>query len=427
MYKKVLIVTVGGSDEVIVQAIKKYHPDYIFFICSGGNPKVASEITVDGKGNVCVRKREIRCPYCKRVIVEKEEYPNILEQSGYNKQSGYKDKYKKVILDDPDDFSEIYKKTKETIEKAKKIGREIICDFTGGTKIMSSVLAILSAFDFDLKLSFSKGKRENTVKITKESFPIVENINSARIDFFMNTVDSLIFKHLYYPAKLILEQLTEKELGNYQKRILRKIEICDAFYHWDNFEYEKAYEMLKGYSEQYPEQWNYLLKILGKIKNSGYEPVLDLIKNAERQAENGFYDNGVARLYRGIELLAQIRLKKEYKIETGHLEKSLDKVKDKEKWERKKDKKGEIKIGLVDDYELLAELEDPFGKIYKEKEKKLQNQLKIRNLSKLAHGDNPITEKEWIEFFTFSKNYIENCLSEIKVKIEYPVLPDKIQ
>ena len=421
MYEKVLIITVGGSDEVIVQAVKKYHPDYVFFICSGGNPKVASEITVDGKGNVCIRKREIRCPNCKQIIEKKETYPNILIQSGY------KGEYEKVILDDPDDFSEIYKKTKETLKKAKKIGREIICDFTGGTKIMSSVLSILSAFDFELKLSFSKGKREDTIKITKESFPIVENISSARIDFFMNTVDSLISKYLYYPAKLILEQLTEKELGNQQKEILRKIEICDAFYHWDNFEYEKAYKMLKGYSQQYPQQWNYLLKILKKTKNSGYEPVLDLVKNAERQAENGFYDNGVARLYRGIELLAQIRLKKEYKIETAHLEKSLDKVKNKEKWERKRDKKGEIKIGLVDDYELLAELEDPFGKIYKKKEKELQNQLKIRNLSKLAHGDNPILEKEWREFFIFSKNYIEECLTEIKVKIEYPVLPDKIQ
>ena len=111
MYKKILIITVGGSDEVIVQAIKKYHPDYIFFICSGGNPKVASEITVDGEGNVCIRKREVRCPHCKGVIVEKEEYPNIIIQSGY------KGKYEKVILEDPDDFNEIYKKTKETIEK----------------------------------------------------------------------------------------------------------------------------------------------------------------------------------------------------------------------------------------------------------------------------------------------------------------------
>jgi len=103
---------------------------------------------------------------------------------------------------------------------------------------MSSVLSILTAFDFELKLSFSKGKRKDTEKIRGESIPVIENINSVRVDFVMNAVDSLISRYLYYSAKLLLEDLLRKGLtGDLQRKLLRKTELCDAFYHWDNFEY----------------------------------------------------------------------------------------------------------------------------------------------------------------------------------------------
>lgn len=422
MGRKILIITVGGSDEPIVKAIKTYKPDFVYFICSGGDKKTASEITVDGEGIVCIRKREIKCPYCKKIIVEKEGYPNIITQSGYE------GKYEKVILNDPDDFNEVYNKTKATIEKAKQMGDEIICDFTGGTKTMSSVLSILSAFDFQLNLSFSKGKRKDTEKIEGESVPVVENINSVRVDFVMNVVDSLIARYLYYSAKLLLENLLTKGLtGDLQRKLLRKTELCEAFYRWDNFEYEKAFNILQSYAKDYQIEFEYLMRLLGKTKNSGYESVLDLIKNAERQAYNGFYDNGVARVYRALELLAQIRLKKQFGVDSSSLEKFLNKLKNPEKWERKKNKEGKIRIGLVDDYELLAEFDDPFGKIYRENEKKFKNMLEIRNSSKLAHGDIPITESEWKVFLNFSKNFIERCLLSIKVKIMYPEFPVKIE
>ncbi len=416
-----LIIIVGGSDEPIVQAIKSYNPNFIYFICSGGSFKTASAPTIDSEGKVCIRKKEVRCPKCKEVISEQEEYPSII------KQSNYKGGYEKVIIDDPDNFDEVYEKIKETIEKAKKEGEEIICDFTGGTKIMSSILAILTAFDFNLKLSFSKGKREDIIKITKGSIPVIENINLVRVDFIMNSVDFIISKYLYYPAKLLLEELIKKGLpSNLQKSILEKIEICSAFYYWDNFEYETAFEILKSYTSVFKQQFNYLMEILGKGKYSGYEPVFDLIKNAERQAKNGFYDNGVARLYRTIELLAQIRLKNTYGIDTSSIEKSLDKLKNPEKWEKEKNEEGKIQVGVIKAYELLTEMGDEIGKIYEKEENQLKNVLKIRNFSKLAHGNTPITEEQWNNFFTFSKTFIEDCLSSIGIKISYPEFPDKI-
>ncbi|MCM8760086.1 MAG: TIGR02710 family CRISPR-associated CARF protein, partial [Candidatus Omnitrophica bacterium] len=140
----------------------------------------------------------------------------------------------------------------------------------------------------------------------------------------------------------------------------------------------------------------------------------------------GFFDNAVARLYRALELFAQIRLKKEYCIDTSALEKSLNKLKNPERWEKKKNEKGEIKIGLQDDYELLFELNDFFGTIYKQQKEKLQNILQVRNFSKLAHGDQPVSEENWKNMLEFTKSFIKECCDNAKIKVEYLQLPTKI-
>jgi len=50
--KRVLILTVGGSPDPNVSAIKTYNPEYVFFICS----KETSEC-VDGMGYSKEKKR----------------------------------------------------------------------------------------------------------------------------------------------------------------------------------------------------------------------------------------------------------------------------------------------------------------------------------------------------------------------------------
>jgi len=418
--KKILIITVGGSDEPIVNAIKdlKDEIDYIYFICSGGKSKTASSPTIDGEGKVVEVKKEIKCPHCNEIIQHQELRENII------KQSEYKGEYKKIEIENPDDFREVYAKTLLAINEAKKQGKEIICDFTGGTKTMSSVLAILSVLDFDTKPFLTIGARRDIIKITGISHTTALDVDSARIDFVLKIVDEFISKYLYFPASLILKKLLH---FGFKQEIIKDIEtklaLCEIFYMWDSFNYEETFENLRNYARDYQEYIDYLLKLLNKAKNSGYEKVFDLISNAERQALNGFYDNAVARLYRALELFAQTRLKKEYDIDTSSLQNSLDKIKNKEKWLAKRNEKGEIKIGLKDAYELLEELEDPVGKIYKNEKEKFINILNLRNYSKLAHGDIPVDEKNWNKFFGYCKGFIERCCNEIKVSVKYISLP----
>lgn len=420
---KALIITVGGSDEPVVISIKKHNPDFIYFICTAGKKETASTFCIDGEGNVCERVKEIKCKKCNEIIRKGEKYPSII------KQSDYRGEYNKIEIEDADDFYDIYEKTKEVIREAKEKGFEIIADFTAGTKTMSSVLAMLSALDFEIKPYLVKGKREDLVKTTEGSVPVnlESHFKRSRVDFLLKIYENLVKDFYYNSAITILDNILDMGLEpELEREIRKKREITMAFYLWDIFQYENAFNLLKNYNSMYKNEFEFLLRVKGNGKVNGYEPFFDLVCNAKRQANMGFYDNAVARLYRALELLAQIRLNKEYEIETNALEKSLDKVKNKEKWESKKKEKGEIKIGLQDDYELLEELGDPFGKVYQENKNAFIDKIKIRNNSKLAHGNDPVKEEDWKNFLKFFEEFTEKCLNSIRIKFEYIEFPDKI-
>lgn len=402
MNKKILIITVGGSLDPIISFIKthKEETDYIYFICSGGSPKVSSSNLVDGNGE------------------------NIINMSSYEGN------YEKVEIENPDSFEEVYQKTKETINKAKNQNKEIIADFTGGTKMMSSVLCMLATLDFDIKLSLTTGKREDVEKIKGVSYPSLISLELPRIENILKISDLFIEKYLYNSAVLLLEKtLSSIELKDEtRKKVMDKCYLCTAFNYWDRFEYEKAYEILKKYCSLFKEHWQMILKLTDRNENTGYEKVFDLYCNAERQAYNGYYDNAVARIYRAIEMFAQIRLKKEYGIDTSHLEKTLEKLPERDKWEQKKKESGEISIGLTDAYELLLELKDPVGKVYENSKKELLNMLSIRNLSKLAHGDNPIKKSDWDKIRKFFDKFIvQNACKAIKINPAFIQLPTSIE
>lgn len=60
--KRILILSVGGSSEPIINAINFYKPDFVYFFCSSG-PK-GSAITIDGSGEPCGNKSKSKCPEC---------------------------------------------------------------------------------------------------------------------------------------------------------------------------------------------------------------------------------------------------------------------------------------------------------------------------------------------------------------------------
>jgi CRISPR-associated protein (TIGR02710 family) len=145
----------------------------------------------------------------------------------------------------------------------------------------------------------------------------------------------------------------------------------------------------------------------------GWELVEDLLANAERCAHRGRYDDAVARLYRATELLAQIRLRRVYDIQTGDvwldspaiaecpaalelLEKARAQAVPLSEGSRGADTRDrQVKIGLWQAYSLLGALGDPLGEHFLADSRHLKGFLEMRHRSILAHGLDPVTRGQW--------------------------------
>ncbi len=120
---------------------------------------------------------------------------------------------------------------------------------------------------------------------------------------------------------------------------------------------------------------------------------LDLLANADRRAAEHRYDVAVALLYRLMEYIAQRRLH-DLGIRTDdvRLERLPEDVR--AKWEPRGDADGRLKVGMLQGYELLADLSDDLGRkfleLYWAVASPLRPYLESRNMSPLAHGFQPV-------------------------------------
>jgi CRISPR-associated protein (TIGR02710 family) len=123
--------------------------------------------------------------------------------------------------------------------------------------------------------------------------------------------------------------------------------------------------------------------------------VADLLANASRRNEEGRFDDGVARLYRAIEALAQLALAERHgitstdKIGLECIPESL-----RHDWKPRAEN-GVLRLGLQDIYSLLDSMGDPLGKTFRDLalHDPERSPLTARNQSILAHGFQPVSEK----------------------------------
>lgn len=161
---KILLVTVGGSFQPIVTAIRSLKPDRVIFICSDGDRGSKSQAI--GEGTPCEVRRGTE-------VIEK--LPNIPTQTELGDR--FQPERDLILIQNPDDLNECYQLTANYIHQLKQESSvdEIIADYTGGTKSMSAAL-VLAAVDNSIPLYVTTGTtRENLIRVergetTKETF-----------------------------------------------------------------------------------------------------------------------------------------------------------------------------------------------------------------------------------------------------------------
>jgi len=291
------------------------------------------------------------------------------------------------------------------------------------------VLAAL-AQEQEWNLNLVTGVRRDTVKVAKGT-ELARRIrlDQVRTTFALRLAQDLYERKEYAGAAQVLEELSAQGFltGEESRRITDLCTFLRALAAWDRLAYEQALELMR----QSPRPWPAGCATLSRIWRGGdldYATVEDLVGNALRRAEQGRYEDAILRLYRAVELLAQLRLRHEFGLNTEDLDlnklrayplpEDLDQLLDQRK------KEGRAWAGLWDAYRVLAALNDPVGQLFANEAKdKIRNLLSLRNQLFLEHGMRPVHRKEWEKAKEIALEFLEKAFAAINCPFKPVTFP----
>lgn len=350
----------------------------------------------------------------KTVESVKEQYLNEFEEEF--------DYFEFIHLEQIDDFKIYFEAFKRKIQELD--GYKIIIDYTSGTKTMTMSAAFASML-YRKNLYFVGGEREDGVVIRGTEKIISQNLYPIYDDLMISKIKELFNTNRFDAGKSLLEDITKAKKDTYAN-------LFDAYYYFDNVDYNKAnkYFITKEFIAEWPElkkQFSLNAKALYHLnkEDSAMRPFYilgSLINNARRRAEETKYDDAIARLYRSLELIAQIKLN-EYGIDTSDVELDILNKHGVEQ-EFKPDFSEKIKLSLVQDYELLNNLGDNLGEFYIKNKDEFLATISSRNNSILAHGLNSQTEKQYVKFRDLILKFASVLNPEMDVYIHETEFPE---
>lgn len=397
---KAMIITVGGSPKPLIESIKSFQPRFVCF--------VASQETVD-------------------LIAE------------IKKEIDFKPKDHKVIIEDINDITRCYQNILNCaliLKKEEILPKNVIADITGGTKVMSAALVLL-AITKGYSLNYTGGtarEKGGVGQVISGSEVIFQQANPWEILLIEDRKKiAHMFNAFQFEAALTtidaaLENAIRPEL-KYYLGALRC--LAESYFNWDKFNHkqscetlEKSFIMLKNFADiSRNDEAKSLIPVVEnnlnfirifKKETSGFQEkitrsyLIDLLSNARRRAKEGKYDDGVARLYRSLELTAQIQLKCNYNITSGKVSPEKVPIEIKDEFVKKYlDPVNHIlKLPLQASFRLLETLGDTMGTVYKKNENEMKKLLDARNTSILAHGLNSLNKQTfdslWLAISRFS-------------------------
>ncbi|RLA87448.1 MAG: TIGR02710 family CRISPR-associated protein [Deltaproteobacteria bacterium] len=403
MFKKALVLTVGTGTRPdvnivlpLIKTVKDSRPDHVVFVVTKLSQEYAQAIAQD----------------------------LALEPSTFDIK----------VLVNFDDVQAVFMEVNRLLRQLLEQGfspADIQVDFTSGTKAMSAGAVLAAVYQGCQSLKYITGERDHGV---------VKNGTERFVSFCPNAIFAnqeikiaveLIKQLRFIPACEILDNLNPNLLADHELDLVANLQrVAQAYDFWDHFEHLKFSGTAKKVkwhlhelqqfqpSEDVVRQVHGLGLLLQNDQNVANELVIvDLFNNAKRRAREGRYDDGLARLYRLAEMLAQHILASRHKIITAnvdlaHVPAAMHPI----MAAHRDPDTGQIKIGLRIAYRLLEALNEEVGKKYIS-DKRLTHLLNERNHTILAHGNKPATaglyqklEKSIVELVTLQiTDFISKC------------------
>lgn len=374
--KRALIVTVGTGTrpdvyivKPLVKTIKDSRPDFLVLV-------------------VTERSRTYGEAIIRELVLKDESY--LLEE-----------------LRDFDDFQAVFRDINRVFRRLTAMGygcEQIQIDFTSGTKAMSSGAVLSAVYNECRSLKYITGQRKNGVVVDGSEKYLTVQPSGIFALHEIHLARELIIRLRFSTASEILGKLNFDLLDPHEKQWAENLElVVQAYRAWDNFDHHSALKKLKKVDWKLaalqrfrpaPAGEAMLLEVNKADKKKQDELLLlDLYNNSLRRGLEGKYDDAVARLYRATELLAQqILAQPPFEIRTEDVDLSRVPASIRSRLEKNRDDTdGQVRIGLVLDYELLSELEHSVGRHFVENVH-IKDRLRERNESILAHGTKPVSK-----------------------------------
>ncbi len=390
-----LVASVGGSPAPIVSALRDRRPDFVLFVATEGVPPRR------GSAN---------------------EIPAILEMVGRA------DLAYEILIVPPDDPEKIFLDLRETLRalRARFPAADLLFDYTGGTKSMTSALFQCALATPDAELQFMTGRRDTLQTVTDGT----ERPSRIPVDWLLaeRTEERLRAAWGTYSygecargARRLLEDLgtDEKAPREVRDRLRDLGNAAEALDDWDRFAHEAAAKKLSALAPRHPSLASFAAQaaLCGREESAR---LFDLWHNAERRAARGRYDDAIARCYRLVEATGQWQLRRDRidpdKLDWTRIDTSVATSAGIE------DRRGQkVLSGLMQTLKLAAALRpggyvgkfltSPYpGQKDKNGERRLRDMLDMRNHSILAHGTKALTSDDWGKWSEFVRYWRQSML-----------------
>jgi CRISPR-associated protein (TIGR02710 family) len=402
-----LVCTLGGEPRPVAFSIAAAQPDRIFFIGSSVTQKLIDNSSPEG---------------------ETATVTALLREKGYSLSPGM---YDWIVLRDPQDLNACIAEIRDRMDAevarwcARGGGYHVAVDFTGGTKVMTAALTLVSRrwpceFRYvggSVRTNHGVGRVETGSEMLIRSINPWNSLGYEAVETAAKLADSGSLR----AASLVLKDFRDRTTTQNLKRSLQTFKsFIDGLSEWDVFRHSDALRLLKEAEKngndlraffndvhfrvliRQLEESIFRLEKLCQTRTDYGALTLDLLANADRRMNEGRWDDAAARCYRAVEAIAQARLGEQYGIQkTKSVPAEAVPEALREEWSGRI-REGYLMLGLQDDYALLAALGDVLADRFRSlglNSDDKKSPLQVRNNSICAHGDTPVPEASVRQLF----------------------------
>ncbi len=380
---KLFVCTVGGSPAPIIYSLTQHAPEHALFVCSASSAEA----------------------------VEEQILPALPEELAHTLV------HTVAVLSDEQDLLACVRDMRKEVRKARQdfglCNAPLLADFTGGTKVMSAAL-VLALMEYDVHFTYIGGNQRSknglgtVIDGTEKIMRLANPWEVLAFSPIRQLVDAFNAHDFAQAARIALELAQAGERADLFRALAH---LGEAYALWDGFDYvaakaafPKALQALENLS--LPELSPLLAHVrrncadlcaaadeLANFEQHGSPcsaALRDLAANALRRQEQGRYDDACARYYSLLEKAARVELASRYGIDTSNVTRDHLPAAFLQEATLVPSHDGRLQLPLFKAYLLLTCLHNPLGLAFMQHKDRLEQVLRIRNSSLLAHGFAPV-------------------------------------